>query len=231
MKLHLKKTVRHQRKNGKTGRSYLLLIDISNPKKYARELIQTVSDTSWINGLDPIAKTSYEATAKRTITALVNIFGKVNNRVTKEFGEYMVSLSAANCLETHLNHKQFPISELWKEKLLGNHGFDFHTETSTNWLAFGEAKYSSKSNGGRAAVKQVLRFIKEEKDQNDANHLRNFASSKSLERLLQRKRAFSLAFSINSKNHALYFKRYLKSDLVKNLQGICNELFIIGIKA
>lgn len=116
--------------NGATAETHLLCVEIDDVHQCAKELIDFINDTSWISKLNSVGKMSYEMAANETIQALVNIFQTVQDSVTEEFGEYMVSLKASGALKDTLAHTVFPLSELWKEKALGNHGFDFHTQSS-----------------------------------------------------------------------------------------------------
>ncbi|TOA79914.1 hypothetical protein CGK18_23895, partial [Vibrio parahaemolyticus] len=72
-----------------------ILINIDNIKDRASEMIAVIQDVCWLKELDPVAKLSYEARAQRTIEKLVdNILTKVEDEVTEEFGEFMISASA-----------------------------------------------------------------------------------------------------------------------------------------
>jgi len=214
-----------------TAKMHLLCVEIKDVHENATDLISGLNDTSWITQLNPFARMSYELTARRTIDALVEIFKLVQNEVTEEFGEYMVSISATEGMKQQLAHQVFPISELWKEKILGNHGFDFHTESVHEHVSFGEAKYNSRDNPYSDAASQILDFITLGKDYRDTWDLINFASPNAIQNLQNRRRGFAVAFSLNSKNHVQILDNALKSDLIKLLSRQCNELYIIGVKA
>ena len=155
----------------------------------------------------------------------------MNGKIESEFGEYMISMSAGDCLQKGLKHTVLPISELWKEKLTGNPGFDFHTETHQGRISFGEAKYSSNDNPYTDAAKQVHSFITEEKDKIDAVHLQHLASKKAIDALIANSRGFAIAFSLHSTDHETILNNALQSDLVKRLSGSCDELYIVGVRA
>ena len=137
--------------------------------------LMTLSNTSWIAKLNPVAKMSYEEIALKTISKLVAIFRSVENTVSSDFGEFMISMSSGHCLKEKHNHTVLPLSELWKEKLSNNHGFDFHTLSPEDKFSFGEAKFVSTGNSCTSAAKQVFRFAGEGKDKIDAVHLLHFS--------------------------------------------------------
>lgn len=57
---------------------HLLGIDVDDVHQFAEEMVAIVSDTNWIQKLNPLGKASYQATAMRTIAALVKIFNTAN---------------------------------------------------------------------------------------------------------------------------------------------------------
>lgn len=212
-----------------------LQIQISNIEEHAEELIKTITETSWVEQLDECSKANYQKKVKQTSLALVEIFkNPVNeNQLIEDFGEYVISLDAGKSLERQLMHKIFPISEFWKEKVTKNHGFDFHTETPSKLLNFGEAKYRSSGNAYGDAAEQINRFIEPEirKDQGDICDLRNIgASEESVKNLLQDIRAFTLAYSVNSKDQDKIEKNVFNNAEVKKLVSIKMPLFFIGVQ-
>jgi len=214
-----------------TAEMHLLCVEVEDVHKHASDLISELNDTSWISQLNPIGKMSYERTAHRTISALVEMFSHIESHITEEFGEYMVSMSATNSMKEKLSHSIFPLSELWKEKKLGNHGFDFHTESISKQIAFGEAKYNRRDNSYTDAAIQVLEFIKDGKDYGDAVHLTNFASPGAILNLQNKRRGFAVAFSLHSNDHVKILNNALNSALILELSSQCHELYIIGVRS
>lgn len=211
---------------------HLLGVDVDDVNAFAVEMVSIVSDTNWIQKLDPLAKTSYEATALRTIAALINIFNTSNGQISKDFGEFMVSLSAAQTLADELDHNSFPLSEIWKEKLTGNHGFDYYSECPDELINCGEAKFNSTANAYGAAARQVCEFIDDEKDLGDLVHLNYFASEVAVNKLLNdRDRGFCLAFSVNSNDLEQILVNALANADVIRLAEEAIALYIIGIRS
>ncbi|MFT4849958.1 MAG: hypothetical protein ACI83B_002507 [Sediminicola sp.] len=211
--------------------TYLFSIQIIDVNRRAHDLLNEISNTSWIQKLSPVAQASYTIVTHKTIAKLVHIFTSVNNKVTKDFGEFMISMSSGECLNQVYNHTVLPLSELWKEKTSNNHGFDFHTLSPNDKFSFGEAKYTSSGNSYTTSAEQVVRFLKEGKDGVDAVHLINFGSSTAIDNLIKRKRGCIVAFSINSDNYKQILKNTLNNENVQELSKCCDELYIIGVKA
>lgn len=217
--------------DGVQAEIYLLGIEVDNVHDFAKEMVSIVSDTNWIQKLNPLGKASYEATAIRTIAALVQIFNTSNGQISKDFGEFMVSLSASRTLGNELGHNSFPLSEIWKEKLTGNHGFDYYTECPEELINCGEAKFNSTNNAYGAAARQVCEFIDDEKDLGDLVHLNYFSSEVAVDKLVSnRERGFCLAFSVNSHNLERILVNSLANSDVIRLSKEAIALYIIGIK-
>lgn len=211
--------------------TYVSFIEISDVNTHAQNLLAEISNTSWISKLNPVAKMSYEEVALKTIQKLVEIFQTVNNTVTKDFGEFMISMSSGHYMNEKHNHTVLPLSELWKEKLSNNHGFDFHTLSPADKFSFGEAKFVSKGNSYTSAAEQVVRLAGEGKDRIDAVHLMHFGKAVAIDNLGNGKRGFIVSFSINTNDYATILKNSLNNENIKKLTKSCDELYIIGVKA
>lgn len=208
----------------------LFCIEITDISAHAKNLLTEISDTSWISKLEPIAKMSYEDISLKTIENLVKIFRSINNKVTEDFGEFMISMSSGQCLKDTHGHKVLPLSEIWKPKVSQNEGFDFHTLSPEDKFSFGEAKFVSSGNSYGDAAKQAHQFSRDNKDKRDGVHLRYFGSSVAIQHLKENKRGFIIAFSINSPDYEQILKNSLHNEDIKNLSKCCDELYIIGVK-
>ncbi|MGH8491602.1 MAG: hypothetical protein ACRERR_00625 [Moraxellaceae bacterium] len=212
-----------------TCNAYYAHVQITDVSSRAQEMINITLDTSWIAPLNSVAKATYEARSQRTIEKLTaDIFNLQEDTVTKEFGEYMISHAAQSALET-IKHKRAPLAELWKEKVIGNPGFDFHTESELKHISFGEAKYSGSSNPYRDALVQISDFIKLEKDKSELLDLQNFFSEESIENFIKDKKSYTAAFSINAKSPEKIIENAIKSENIDQLL-LHSELFLIGIE-
>src|SRR5690606_1588679 len=77
---------------------FLFCIEITDISTHAKDLLNEIRDTAWISNLDFVAKMSYEDISIKTIAKLTQIFKSVDNKVTKDFGEFLVSMSSGHCL-------------------------------------------------------------------------------------------------------------------------------------
>lgn len=211
--------------------THLFFIEITDIQTHAADLLGVIKDTGWISKLNPVAKKSYEKVANKTIQKLITIFKSIECKVTKDFGEFLISMSSGECLKNHCEHKVLPLSELWKEKEANNHGFDFHTIGPSNKFSFGEAKYVSTGNSYSSSAEQVNRFLQEEKDGIDAVHLMHFENNEAVQNLLNGKRGAIVAFSVNSNDGEKILLKSLNNKDVSALTKKCDELYIIGVKA
>ncbi|MBP6888788.1 MAG: hypothetical protein KBC21_03730 [Candidatus Pacebacteria bacterium] len=204
---------------------------VTNLHERAKEMVRTISDTSWISKLDTVGKVTFEATSERTIKKLVeDIISKVSDEPTREFGEYMISLGALDLLESGHQHTKVPLAELLKDKIIGNPGFDFHTESTKNNIIFGEAKYSGTITPRADALDQIAKFIQLKKDSADLNVLQHFVTPVAVSNFTEKnKRGYVAAFSLNSPDVTLIFKNALESKVVTELIDH-EELYLIAIE-
>jgi len=228
--IYCEKVKKENLQEGSTAEAYLFCIEVTDIKANAKTLIDGISDTSWMSKLDSVGKMTFKKTTDRTIEKLVEIFKKVNNKITEDFGEYMISMNSGYCLRDKQNHEILPISELWKPKISGNEGFDFHTVSPNDRFSFGEAKYVSSGNAYGKAAEQVCKFIDEGKDCGDAGLLNYFNKPIAINNLQDGKRGFVVSFSINSSDHETILKNSLENNDIKKLLKSCDELYIIGVK-
>lgn len=209
---------------------YSIHVKVDDISTKAKQMIIMIQDTSWITELDIIERASFEVRAQPTIDKLVHeILSKVTTTLSDDFGEFLISATAQDSLELQYDHTKVPLAELFKEKKSGNPGFDFHTETSTQLLAYGEAKYSGSINPYTKALKQIKGFLDESKDKMELTDLKHFTSEESISSALEDKKAFVAAFSINSENPSDIIENALSSEHIDNLLDY-EELYIIGIE-
>jgi len=210
---------------------HLVHVKILDVHQKAQEIITMLTDKSWISKLHAVPQLSYQSRAQKTIEKLVtNILTKVEDTVTEDFGEYLVSDSAGESLVQIHQHSKIPLAELWKEQMTGNPGFDFHTESASNLIAFGEAKFKTDGSPYSVALTQIADFIIQEKDLMEVNDLQNFVSATALTNIMDnKKRAFIAAFSMNANNPALIFQNALKHDRFKELVEHA-EIYLIAVE-
>lgn len=202
---------------------------VSDVKNRAEEIIKSVQDTSWISKLSPLSQLAFKARAEQTIKSLVdNILSKVNDTVTSDFGEYLVSFTAQESLCMGFTHEKLPIAEVFKNRLLGNGGFDFHTASPKKFILFGEAKYDANATPWKSALSQINDFILAEKDAGELVELQHFAAE-ACEQFLSGRKGFAAAFSMNAKDNKKAIEKALKSEYLKSLLKH-TEIYLIGVE-
>lgn len=209
---------------------YKIHVIVDNVNECVQETIRIISDTSWVTRLDAIDQISFSAAFERTVDKLVNdIFSQVQNEITEAFGEYMVSVSAQSSLVESFDHIRIPLAELLKEKVSGNPGFDFHTESHTRYIAFGEAKFSMLKTPCTKALKQIVEFIDLGKDKIELRTLKSFVTKQAIEKATKNEKAYVAAFSLNSTKPDKIIIKALSSEFIKPLLEY-PELYLIGVE-
>ena len=206
-------------------------ITVSDHLDFAREAKAIITDDRWITKLDPYDAYAYQDVAEQTTKRLVEMFNGVQNTLTGDFGEFIVSLSSQLSLENENNHIRPPLAELWKQKELGNPGYDFHTECPEQLINFGEAKFVSNGQAHNSAARQVLEiFIPKNKHRRDKKELEDFLSQESIERLVKYEEyGICLSFSINNGDFEKSFLTALNNEYVKGVSKYCKKLYLIGV--
>jgi hypothetical protein len=213
-----------------TGKIYSIAVDITDLAQRVKDMQKVALDTSWLDELDVIDRLGYEARSKRTIDKITNeILNNVESDISEDFGEYMVSDVAQTALKDHLSHIRLPLAEFIKEKISGNPGFDFHTESPEALVAFGEAKYSGVKNAHGRALKQINDFIKDEKDIQELPDLRKFVTEAAIQNAASGTKAYSAAFSILSDDVASIMDNALSSVHMKTLLGY-DAIYLLGVR-
>lgn len=205
------------------------IVTIEDLKFIAEQIASLVLNTSWILELDAGTQKSYAYTAQDTADALVKICKEIDNNVSSEFGEIMVSIGSSRALATVFNHISLPIAELWKPQVTGNEGFDFHTTCPNNLLNFGEAKFLSEGSPHGIAINQAHGFINKGKHFRDRVHLVNLASIESVANLDKDQFGVIVAFSINAQNPETVMQNAINSVSKSGLLGKAKAVYVVGV--
>ena len=165
-----------------------------------RDVFNSLSDLSWIDNFDAeYIKSSFGVRAEATVKYIAeNIIRNVDNSITTDSGEYVVSELARKSIVRELDYLYIPLGELIKEQKSGNPGFDFYSESKKQILLYGEAKYSSSRNAYGVAFEQIVRFEQEKRDHADLVDIDRFCSRIALNNVMNGQKGFIAAFA--SKN-------------------------------
>lgn len=205
-------------------------IEPSDLKTTINDIISSLNNLSWIETFDKeYIKKSFKIRASKTAEHLSN---KLNNfaqdKVTTDIGETVVSELSRLAIVNELEYRDIPLAELFKQKISGNHGFDFFSETLSQFIVFGEAKYVSNSNGYGRALEQIERFIMEERDTSDLNDIDRFVSDSSLNNHTKNDKAFACAFSATSIKSETLIDNILNNDNFNKIKHH-REIILIAV--
>lgn len=170
---------------------YVCRVNIKDLDSIIKVIVDSVIDISWINSLPHRLHKGLEAAATPTIEyikGLCNNIKEANDaeiivneneakqkaQIRKDFGEYAISISALHALESLYKHRALPLIEILKEKIKGNHGFDYITVSPSIFFVFGEAKYRKNGTGAKEAAKQIVEFVKKRQPYKDSNFIDTF---------------------------------------------------------
>lgn len=213
---------------------HVCLVKVNTLTSVAVECVKAVADNTWISRLDPRVGRGYTKTVNQTAQVLSKIFSDFINSGNKsnigaDFGEIMVSIGSAAALSALLQHNNLPVSELWKPQVKQNEGFDFHTQCSSFYLNFGEAKFSDSDSPHGDAIPQIKRFIEEEKHLRDRVHLINLAFAESIDNLDEDKFGAVVAFSINAKDPEKVLRNAATSAFTHFKELTFQNVYIVGV--
>ncbi|QAU33754.1 hypothetical protein [Janthinobacterium sp. 17J80-10] len=206
-------------------------VKVKNLNEFAARITTLVLDNSWMTKLDYGTRRAYDRTVSETANALVNTFRQTaaDGTVGAEFGEVMVSIGSAHALEQIFEHIAIPIAELWKPQVKQNEGFDFHTVCTSEYINFGEAKYSNASSPHGLAIRQADDFLQAEKHLRDRNHLEKLVEESSIQHLDQDNFGVVAAFSINAKQPLVVFENALKSASKIVASKRLTNFYLVGV--
>lgn len=209
---------------------HAICVEINDIEERAEAMINTVVDTTWMNDMDIISQAAFEACADRTIQKFKSqILEEVTDEMNTEFGEIMISDTAQCVLVSEANHSKLPLADLFKERVSGNGGFDFHTVSSDENIIYGEAKYSGVTSRYTDAICQINDFINDKKDIAELNVLRQFVSDRASIRAIEGNKGYTAAFSLVCTDKAKVMENAVYSSNLRDLY-VYEEIYLIGVE-
>ena len=216
------------------ARVFACLVQV-NASDSILSILAEINDNSWIAKLGIVEQISYQARLQSTAKSIMDDCIKFNDDSGVNIydysvvGEYIVSKEGRKALTEQFSHAPVPLAELWKEKKSGNPGFDYHSESQTSLLIFGEAKYNSTANPYSDAIDQVEGFIDSGKDRMELVDLKNFVSQTAVQNFISGKKGFSIAFSIHSQTPKTIINNAIKYQNANNIASY-DEYYIVGVQ-
>lgn len=216
-----------------SAKIYACLVTVDASESIA-DVMREIADKSWISRLGIVQQIAFEARLQSTVKVIMEnclsfcsdtTVGKYDYSVV---GEYIISKEGRRALVSSFNHSAVPLAELWKEKESGNAGFDFHSESTSNLIIYGEAKYDSNQNPYNRAINQVEGFINQKKDAMELTDLSNFVSDIAVRNFISNKKGFCVSFSITTQKPIDIIKKAIQSDKINNIKSF-DEFYVVGV--
>lgn len=185
---------------------------------------------AWINKYrKSVVRRSIEERCNKTIEKISEKLSLCqDDKISSEAGEYIISILGKQALTENLNYLTISLAELWKEKVLGNPGFDFHSESTENKIIFGEAKYVCGKNAYNNSLKQINDFIKIKKDLKEMVDLDNLVSELATSNFEVGKKGYAAAFSSTKISTNKLLNNIFDNDSFKKLL-IYDELILVAV--
>ena len=206
-------------------------IDPEDVSATLSDILSTLMDLSWLSKFDhDYDKIAFASRAKKTIDDIKEKFDKcVDDNISKDAGEYVVSELARETLISELDYLDIPLDELVGKKRSGNPGFDFHSQNKiTDTVIFGEAKYVATTTAYSSALPQIVDFISDRKDLEDLPELKPFCTESALQRAAKGKKGFSAAFSAKTTNTDIIIRNITKRRDFQSLRQY-EELILVAV--
>lgn len=213
-------TVYRELKECSPAKVHFFRIDPKDISVTLSSIIYTLSDLSWLSKFDhEFERKALMSRAQKTINHIKEKFDNcVDDKISKEAGEYVVSELARKVIVSELDYLDIPLDELVGKKRSGNPGFDFHSQNKkTDTVIFGEAKYIAGKTAYLTALPQIVKFINESKDIEDLPELTPFCSHNALNRAANGSKGFCAAFSSKTTTTDRIIKNIVKRDDFKIL--------------
>jgi len=206
-------------------------VKVNNLKQKSEAMLEQFCNETWLFKLEDEGDySSFKVSSESTLRMLKKILDITDNKIGKEFGEYLISSTALATLEKELNHETLPLAEIWRDQESKNPGFDFHSLSPNQILLFGEAKYRAKTNAYGPAINSICDFILRKKDIAELVYLKRINKRINNEHLDISKKGFIAAFSIYN-NFENIFTTIMENKLIKELDLFkYPEWYFIGVE-
>ena len=209
-------------------------VSISDFDRFVELIIELLMNRTWMSVLLRYDEDApyMELVSRRTQDKLLPLFKeyaqnrKEGSSAHAEFKQYAISYSSQAALKKRYQHKALPLSELIKEQISQNPGFDFHMLRSDCIFVFGEAKYRRASTGFSDALKKLCELVEECKHISDCGVLNKF-NSEAAKNCYAGNYALAIGFSFSDADKKIpEWKKKLEE--IKILAG--RSIYIISIR-
>ena len=147
----------------------LLRVHPNNLQLTIRQIFNSLIDTSWINSFMPeYLRVSLIARVEPTVKQISKNLNNGNlTDVDRNSGELVVSELSRQSIVSQYGYLDIPLGELIATQVSQNPGFDFYTINTDDIILFGESKYIADRTAHNSALKQIVDFRNDRKDDKD----------------------------------------------------------------
>lgn len=147
----------------------LLRIRPNNLQLTIRHIFESLVNISWIDSFMPdYLRISLQARVEPTIHDIANHLNNGNlTAVDADSGELVVSELARQSVVNRYGYLDIPIGELIATQKAQNPGFDFYSMNLHDIILFGESKYVAARTAHNDALRQIVNFRRDHKDDKD----------------------------------------------------------------
>lgn len=147
----------------------LLRIRPNNLQLTIRHIFVSLANMSWIDSFLPeYLRQSLYARVEPTVRTIANHLNDGNlTAVDSHSGELVVSELARQGVVNRYGYLDIPIGEFIATQVAQNPGFDFYSVNLNDIILFGESKYVAARTAHNDALKQIVNFKRDQKDDKD----------------------------------------------------------------
>lgn len=211
-----------------------LRIKPNNLQLTIRQIFNSLIDMSWIDSFMPeVLRISLRARVEPTVERIKNNFNNgAITAVDRNSGELVVSELARISIVNQYGYLDIPLGELISTQASQNPGFDFYSANSDNILLFGESKYIADRTANIQALRQIVDFQGDKKDDKDLitvyNHIPNDIRDDALEKYNNGKKGYIAAFASKNESDEDLISKIQDNDHFKQLITY-SELICVAI--
>lgn len=211
----------------------LLRIRPNNLQLTIRHIFDSLVDMSWIDSFMPeYLRISLRARVEPTIADITTHLNNGNlNAVDSDSGELVVSELARQSVVNQYGYLDIPIGELIATQVAQNPGFDFYSVNLNDIILFGESKYVASRTAHNDALKQIVTFRRDRKDEKDLMTIDRFVPRErqnAFENFNNGHKGFIAAFASKNESDDRLIAKIQNNDYFQQLTG-CSELICVAV--
>lgn len=171
---------------------------ISDFPSFKEKIVKVLATTCWINDmLDDLDREIALVNAARTIDNVISKLKKSieEKQISDDFKQYAISVCSLAALKQKAKCQILPLSEILKEKVSNNPGFDFYAIEEGDLCIFGEAKYRNTCRAHTDAINQVEEFVNDRKHTTDCAYIKQFSTQSATKCIREQKFTLAIGFS------------------------------------